>query len=86
MKVVCKPIEMIAWFEKNGEIHPIRFKVLENDQVKVIAIQRVQAVHLEKLAGNPMYVFDCQSHIDGLVKIYQLKYEVRTCKWFLFKI
>ena len=86
MKVICKPIDMIAWFEKNGQIHPIKFKLTEAEEHKVIVIEKVQSVHLETLAGNPMYVFDCQSQINGFLKVYQLKYETRTCKWFLFKI
>ncbi len=86
MKVICKPIDMIAWFEKNGQIHPIRFKITEDEEQQVIRVEAVQSVNLEKLAGNPMYVFNCQSHINGLLKVYQLKYEVRTCKWVLYKI
>lgn len=86
MKVICKPIDMIAWFEKNGQIHPIKFKMTETEEQQVIKIQHVQSVHLEKLAGNPMYVFDCQSQINGILKVYQLKYEIRTCKWVLYKI
>lgn len=86
MKVICKPVDMIAWFEKNGKIHPLKFKLTDNEENQVIKIDHVQSVQLEKLAGNPMYVFDCQSQIKGLSKIYQLKYEVATCKWFLYKI
>jgi len=77
---------MIAWFEKNGQIHPIKFKLTESHEQQVISIQRVQSVQMETLAGNPMYVFDCQSNINGLQRVYQLKYEVKTCKWFLYKM
>ena len=27
MKVVAKPIEMIAWTDEKGNINPIRFKI-----------------------------------------------------------
>ena len=40
----------------------------------------------EKLAGNEMLVFKCQSLIDGVLKMFEIKYELRTCKWILFKI
>ncbi|MBN2795536.1 MAG: hypothetical protein JXR88_09035 [Clostridia bacterium] len=86
MKVVCKPIDMIAWFEKDGKIHPIKFRIHEDDYNKVIVIQKIRVVKTEKLAGNLMYVFECESEINGTLKIYEIKYEMATCKWILFKI
>lgn len=86
MKVVCKAIEMIAWFEKGGKVHPIKFRLREEDQNRVIVIERIRCVKIEKFAGNQMYVFECESHIDGILKIYEIKYEMDTCKWVLFKI
>lgn len=86
MKVICKPIDMIAWFEKEGHVHPIKFRVHEGDESRVIVIGRIRCASTEKLAGNLMYVFECESEIDGLLKIYEIKYEMATCKWILFKI
>ncbi len=86
MKVVCKPIDMIAWFEKDGKVHPIKFRLIEGEENKVIVINRVRYCQTEKLAGNLMYVFECESDIDGILKIYEIKYEMSTCKWVLFKI
>lgn len=87
MKVVCKPIDMVAWFEKNGKVHPIKFRIKGKDEEnKVIHIDRIRCVKLEKLAGNQMYVFECESVINDEFKIYEIKYEMETCKWILFKI
>ncbi|QZY56735.1 hypothetical protein [Crassaminicella profunda] len=87
MKVVAKPIEMIAWFEQNGAPHPIRFRLKNNDECwNIIKVERVITVEKEKLAGNYMYVFTCQSVINDVTKVYVLKYELSSCKWVLFKI
>lgn len=86
MKVICKPIDMVAWFEKDGKVHPIRFRLKEDSENRVIAIERVRCVKLEKLVGNPMYVFECESHFDNVLKIFEIKYEIETCKWLLYKI
>jgi len=87
MKVVAKPIEMLAWFTCEGPPNPIRFKVTsEDDTFTVIKVDRVITKGLEKLAGNNMFVFKCQSNINGAEKIYEIKYDLRTCKWILFKI
>lgn len=86
MKVVCKSIDMIAWFEKDGKVHPIKFRLKENDENRVIVIERIRCVNIERIAGNQMYVFECESVIDGVLKIYEIKYEMASCKWVLFKI
>lgn len=82
MKIVMKPIEMIAWFDVPGTPRPIRFRH-EGNVVKVEMIIRTSE---EKLAGNRMKIFECQSQIHGQMKRFELKYEMNTCKWFLWKI
>ncbi|MHB8126627.1 MAG: hypothetical protein ACYDEJ_13515 [Desulfitobacteriaceae bacterium] len=82
MKVFLKPIEMIAWFPQDGVPHPLKFK-LHNE---VIRVDQVVSKSEEKLAGNRMIVYRCQSEINGELKPYELKYELLTCKWFLFKM
>lgn len=82
MKVVAAPVDMLAWSDYKGSMHPIRFKY-EN---KMINVDRIVSQELNRFAGNNMLVFTCQSYIDGEDKIFELRYEVRTCKWILFKI
>lgn len=87
MKLIAKPIEMIAWFAQDGTIHPIRFRIL-NDQetLQVIKVDKIISIHKEKKAGNPVNIYKCQSAINGVHKIFELKYELNTCSWILFKI
>lgn len=88
MKIVAKPVEMIAYFEEaGGTIRPIRFRMEEeNDRRRTIKVDRVLCVEREKLAGHPMYVFRCQSEIEGMERVFELKYDIEACKWMLFKI
>lgn len=87
MRVVAKPIEMIAWFNIEGIPNPVRFRFQNEEEVwTIIKVDRIITKDIEKLAGNYMYVFRCQSAIDGMEKVYELKYELATCKWILFKI
>jgi len=87
MKVVKKSIEMIAWFNQEGIPHPIKFRIMDNKESWiVIKVDRIIKRDTEKLAGNKMIVFRCQSIINGVEKIYEIKYELDTCKWILFKI
>jgi hypothetical protein len=87
MKIVAKVIEVIAWFKENGEIRPLKFRMSDGQSLtKVIKIDQIIAVDKEKYAGNVMYLFQCQSEIEGELKRFEIKYEVETCKWILFKI
>lgn len=85
MKVVSKPIQMIAWFKKDGTINPIRFK-LDEEESKVIRIDKIIKRDKEKLAGKAMEKFVCSTCLDGVERIFELKYDISSCKWILFKI
>ena len=86
MKVIAKPVDVVAWFENKGMINPIKFRIkCEDDSYKVIKIDKVLLRDKERIAGNIMQIFRCSSVIDGVNKIYELKYEINTSKWILFK-
>lgn len=87
MKVIAKQIEMVAWTDTKGNINPVRFKITNEDKSNsVVKIDKVICVEKEKLAGNNMLAFKCQSVINGLDKLYEIKYELSSCSWILFKI
>lgn len=87
MNVVTKPISMIAWFDRFGNPNPIRFKIEEEDSEKItIKIDKILQRAKERLGGNNIMVFQCQSCINGLDKTYELKYEISTCRWTLYRI
>ncbi len=87
MKVVMKPIEMIAWFTEDGIPKPLRYRITdENGEKTVIKVNKVITTSEEKLAGNRMIIYTCQSCINNIEKVYELKYELSTCKWYLSKI
>ena len=82
MRVVMRPIEMIAWFDAPGTLRPIRFR----HDGKVVIVEQIIKISEEKLVGNHMKIFECRNQIEGLMKHFELKYEINTCKWFLYKI
>lgn len=85
MKVIVKPIEMICLSNENG-ITPLRFRIQEDKKYKVVKVEKVLNKRLEKLCGNLMWIFDCQSTIDNAERLFQLKYDIGNCKWILFKM
>lgn len=87
MKILAWPIEVIAWFDDKGSPTPLRLKLKNIDETSmVLRIDRIIQWDREKVAGNIMYVFKCQSVVENVVKVYELKYELSTCKWVLYKM
>lgn len=87
MKIVATPVEMVAWFTQEGIPRPVRFRLVNEDGIyTTIKIDRIISKDKEKLAGNEMLIFRCESMITGVEKIYEIKYELRTCKWILYKM
>lgn len=87
MKTLVKSIEMISWTEENGKIHPIKFKLVGNNgEIHIYKIKKIYTTEFEKLAGNKTYKFTCEIVINNAIKICELRYELDSCKWTLFKI
>lgn len=82
MKIIAAPVEMVAKFDRNGNPKLTRFAY----NGKIIDIEQVISTSEEKLAGNRMKIFVCQSEIDGEMKKYELKFELQTCIWILWKM
>lgn len=87
MKILMRPVDMICYTTKDGAVLPIKFRITDDGKENtVIRIDRIISRKEEKLAGNRMLVFTVQSIIDGTERLYEMKYEISTCKWFLYKI
>lgn len=86
MKIINQPIEVIAWFLDTGVICPVKFRLKTREGLQVYKVEKILTKTTEKLAGNRMMVFHCQSDIDGVLRPFEIKYEVDTMRWVLFKI
>lgn len=87
MKVVSTPIQAIVHFEAQGKVNPLRFKYIDQDgSENVVKVDKVVSSTNEKYCGNFALLFDCQSVIDGVEKLYQLKYFPLEMTWLLWKI
>lgn len=87
MKVLVRSIEMICLFEKNGALQPIKFKINDEEgSEQVIKIHKIMKKDKIKLAGNQLYIFTCIVLVNGFEKICEIRYEISSLKWFLYKI
>lgn len=87
VKALMQPVDMISWFTREGIPTPLKYRMGGEDAARlVIKVDRIMERKEEKRAGNRMLIFKCRSVVGGAEKIYELKYEVNTCRWYLYKI
>jgi hypothetical protein len=87
MRILADPVEMVAWFDRKGIPHPVRFRITSAEKfLLTIKVDKVISMEKERLAGNEMYIFKCHSVVHGAQANYELKYELSTCKWMLWKM
>lgn len=86
MRLIMAPIEVVAKFTFKGQPRPVKFRFEQEHMLTEIKVDRILAQEEEKLAGNRMLVFRCQSLVRGVESLYELKYEIATCRWFLGKM
>ncbi len=73
--------------DTKGKITPLRLRIERDDEsLQVIKVDKVITRANEKFAGIRMIVFTCQSLVEDIEKRYELKYELNTCRWILYKI
>lgn len=78
MKILNTPIKMMAVFNSNGSIQPIKFRLED----KVVTVEKVLKIYEEKIVGNKRLVFVCMHNEKD---IYELKFEIDSKIWYLFK-
>lgn len=87
MRIFAKPIELIA---HSGEIcvpTPLKFKIKTNDdKYLVFKVDKVISREFEKLAGNIMILYKCRGLFEGKEREYELKYEINSCKWIMWRM
>ena len=78
MKIVNEPVKVMAVFHTDGKIEPVKFRIED----KVVRIERIMKTYEENNVGNKRIVFVC---LHNGKDIFELKYELDTKTWYLFK-
>lgn len=88
MKIISKPIKIIAIFEcEKRPPRPYKFKwENEKGEETTVIVDRVIDVCKQKIAGIECLVYKCQSIIGNMDKRYELKYILSDCQWQLYKM
>ena len=87
MKIVAKPVDVIATFTNQKKPVPYKFKFYQESGEKVeITVDKIRCIEESHLAGIDSLVYTCESDFQRERKIYQLKYVIGQYRWELYKI
>lgn len=87
MKVINRAIEIIAWTDTEGTIHPMKIRIKDkNDRNQVYDITKIDERKTENFAGNKMLIYKCNLKINDKERMCIIRLERDTSKWTLFKI
>lgn len=87
MKLLNQPIEMICVNGKEKDsVKPIRFRVEENEELKVVKIKKIMTKGKVKVAGRELLTFTCMVDIGDIEKICEVRFDKISTTWYLYKI
>ena len=88
MTLLNKPIEVAAYLDSAGIIKPVSFKnVNEDGSTTLFHIQRSIRRDKEKLGKDTyIYTFTCEVIVDEKTVLCDLKFNVQTKEWILFRM
>jgi len=84
--VINISIEMIAHNKPDGSIRPLRFRMMEEDELQGIKVDKVFRSHMKKIDGKLTYVFNCMVAPRGVNNMCEIRYNLASTKWILHKI
>ena len=87
MRIVARPVDVIAGFIGEKRPVPYRFRFQEESGERIeVKVEKIICAEESRKAGIDALIYTCQSELNGEARIYQLKYIVGQCRWQLYKI
>jgi hypothetical protein len=86
LKILSKPISVVSVTDYEGCIQPLRMKITGEDCDEIVVKLSVSYFEKQRQAGNYMFVYRCKGEINSIMKEFEIKYELNSCKWILWKI
>lgn len=86
MKQTIFPVDVISICSAGGDIRPLRIR-LEDDEHQLlrIDIDEVISVKCIQYVGIEAQIFLCRATIQGMRRLFELKYTIRTHSWCLMR-
>lgn len=87
MRILSEPIDTIVKFKGKEKPIPYKFRYADKKEIyHEIKIDKILMIEETKVAGIKAFVYLCQSEVNGIAKLYELKYLISDCRWELYKM
>jgi len=82
---IC-PVDVIAMHSANGDIHPIRFR-MEDEQHQLLRIDIEEVISSKTVlyVGIEAQIFLCKATVQGRKWLFELRYTIRSHSWCLLR-
>ena len=82
---IC-PVDMIAMHSANGDIHPLRFR-MEDEQHQLLRIDIEEIISSKRVlyVGIEAQIFLCKATVQGRKWLFELRYTIRSHSWCLLR-
>jgi hypothetical protein len=82
-----KIIEVVSYFKPDGEIKPIRFRIMEDDEHwEVVKIKRVLQQDMVKTKSYSHVIFRCEAIVHECKRYLVIKFDMKSFKWYLYSL
>lgn len=86
MEQTIFPVDVISICSAGGDIRPLRIR-LEDDEHQLLRIDIDEVISIKciQYVGIEAQIFLCRATIQGMRRLFELKYTIRTHSWCLMR-
>lgn len=87
MNIVNKSVQVVTTVDGAGIIKPLSFFVTDADEIgDMINVERLLRRDKEKIGGDYVYTFTCEIIKDNMKMLCDLKLNLSTQEWSLYRM
>lgn len=87
MEMKLNPIEVVVDFKKDGNLVPIRMRLIDDEsQYQVIRFRSSRHLKRERIGKENLDFYFCNALINNKNTRIELKFENTRCQWSLYKM
>ena len=86
MKVIDKPVAVLALFSKQGIPKPLIFSITEEDEMHEIKNIKVIRMYDCKINKKKVTIYSCYAVINNIKRNFELRFYPADISWVLYKI
>lgn len=87
MKILSRPIDVICVFIDDTDPKPVKWRMRNSDGTDtVVKVDHIYSVQRDRVRDINFIIYRCQGNVNGVERRYELKFNYKDLKWFLWKM